>query len=293
MTDVLESLFAGVTHTLQHVVGMRILYVAFVFAVLFLVLRMVRAMREGRAFDSSLLNPHRGVSRSVAQNILLAFLNSLPFNALFGGVFIVLDGVWAKGLGLEPVPVLSTAPIWVAVPALLLLMDFTNYWSHRLLHTSWQWPVHSLHHSDVHMNATTASRIHFLEAIQMALVALAITGWMELPTAAGALAVLIRVNWSAYTHSGLKLDHGRFRKWLVSPNYHSWHHADDPEVYGKNLADMFPLWDLAFGTHHDPGWCDIPMGVSDVPDDVIEGQLHPFRRLLATVKAKAKRPASV
>jgi len=43
---------------------------------------------------------------------------------------------------------------------------------------------------------------------------------------------------------------------------------------------MFPIWDLAFGTHYDPGTCDIPQGVSDAPKDIIRAQWFPVTYLV-------------
>jgi len=99
-----------------------------------------------------------------------------------------------------------------------------------------------MHHSDDDMNFSTVFRVHGLEMVQMKLVGVAITGWLSLPVEALAVAVVFRSWYGLYVHSKLPFDHGRLRKIFVSPNYHRWHHADDPAVYGKNLrAQYFPV----------------------------------------------------
>jgi len=176
-------------------------------------------------------------------------------------------------------------PLAAQVLVMLVILDFTNYWSHRLLHRPWMWGIHSLHHSDEHMNFSTNFRVHGLEMVQMKMVVVVITGWLSLPAAALAIAVFLRGWYGLYVHSRLPFDHGRLRKVFVSPNYHRWHHADDPAVYGKNLSDMFVIWDLAFGTHYDPGKCDIPQGVSDAPKDIFRAQYFPVTYLVRKFKA--------
>ena len=50
-----------------------------------------------------------------------------------------------------------------------------------------------------------------------------------------------------------------FLKYLiVTPQYHHWHHSDNPSAYDKNFAIHFPFIDFLFGTYHLPGdqWPD-------------------------------------
>jgi len=63
-----------------------------------------------------------------------------------------------------------------------------------------------------------------------------------------------------YVHMNLPFNHGPFKYLIASPVYHRWHHADVPEAYGKNLANVIPLYDVMFGTYYEPGPCNEPMG---------------------------------
>jgi sterol desaturase/sphingolipid hydroxylase (fatty acid hydroxylase superfamily) len=87
--------------------------------------------------------------------------------------------------------------------------------------------------------------------------------------------------------------HGPFRYLLASPRFHRWHHADTPELYGKNLANMFPFFDVMFGTYHVPGICREPMGAVGVPENnFIQLMLFPITEPFKMVKADfAKRKA--
>jgi sterol desaturase/sphingolipid hydroxylase (fatty acid hydroxylase superfamily) len=246
-----------------------------VFACLWLARRLLEA-RAQKSWGFARFFPDKGVLRSVFENFGLTFLNSILGAVFFVGLYAAINGFWTDVVGLTPPDLFAGWPFALIVLVLIVMMDFTNYWSHRLLHRPWMWSVHTLHHSDEHMNFSTSFRVHIIEVVQMKLVFMLLMGWMVLPVEALALASILRKWYSCYVHSGLAFDHGRVRKLLVSPNYHRWHHADDPAVYGKNLADMLPLWDLAFGTHHDPGRCNIPAGVSDAPDSVLQGQVYPL-----------------
>ncbi|MGB6231722.1 MAG: sterol desaturase family protein, partial [Litorimonas sp.] len=250
----------------------------FVFALLLTAWRLWERMRAGQASRLDDFMPSSDAVWSVTNNIAVMVANTFIWGAAFAGFFALMNDFWTGALGLEKVALAAGWPAWAQFILALFILDFGNYWSHRLLHRPWMWEIHSLHHSDRHMNCMTAYRIHGLEIVQMAMVATVITGWIELPAVVVGAAGALRMWNGFYVHSGLPFDHGRFRKLLCSPNYHRWHHADDPAVYGKNLSDMFPLWDILFDTYHDPGWCDVPTGVSDAPDDVVRGQLHPFRR---------------
>ena len=65
-----------------------------------------------------------------------------------------------------------------------------------------------------------------------------------------------------YVHMDLDWTHGPLRYVIASPRLHRRHHADVPEAYGKNLANVFPFYDVMFGTDYVPGPCRERMGRS-------------------------------
>jgi sterol desaturase/sphingolipid hydroxylase (fatty acid hydroxylase superfamily) len=71
--------------------------------------------------------------------------------------------------------------------------------------------------------------------------------------------------------------HGPLRLLIASPRFHRWHHADVPEAHGKNLANIFPLFDWMFGTYRVPGPCNAPVGAAGIPrNDVVKLTLWPL-----------------
>lgn len=65
-------------------------------------------------------------------------------------------------------------------------------------------------------------------------------------------------------HSNVRIGFGRFG-WLVgNPQNHRIHHSRLPEHTDKNFAQLFPLWDVIFGTYHWPRGDEYPpTGLSD------------------------------
>jgi sterol desaturase/sphingolipid hydroxylase (fatty acid hydroxylase superfamily) len=149
--------------------------------------------------------------------------------------------------------------IWIGFALVILGRDFCDYAIHRAMHTKWGWPAHAAHHTDTHVNGFTTFRIHFLESMAMQITYLFLLTWMQLPQLIPILA-LLRLLHNFYVHLNLDWTHGRFKYVIASPVFHRWHHADVPEAQGKNLANIFPVFDVIFGTYYEAGPCRAPMG---------------------------------
>ena len=175
--------------------------------------------------------------------------------------------------------------IWEGWPIILVLFmgfaakDFLDYWTHRLMHTKWFWPIHAAHHSDTHVNGFTAYRVHILEGVLMKSSYIFTLTWLGFPNEQVALIALLEALHGAYVHLESDFDHGPFNWLIASPRFHRWHHADHPEVYGKNLANHMPIYDMVFGTYHNPAPCPHPLGgLSDgIPDhNIIKLAILPY-----------------
>lgn len=222
----------------------------------------------------------RGQAWSLVNNIGLILMNSFVWVILLDGVYKTFSNAdeqdWFWRLPPADETWMANWPITFQIVFIIFLLDFKGYWAHRLMHSRLMWPVHALHHSDRHMNFATVYRIHFLEGIFRTLVTVTMLGWLNLPLAPAILASVFILWYAAYIHTELPWGHGALRRIFASPENHRWHHADEPEAYGKNLALVFPFIDVMFGTYYDPGPCRGEIGVKDVKDDMISGQLYPF-----------------
>ncbi len=183
---------------------------------------------------------------------------------LFALVLIVADGVvggWWLG-----VTALLTASNGLLTPLDLspaaqfavgfVLVDCVDYFFHRLMHRwRWLWLLHAVHHSDPHLDASTAVRFHPVEvSIEVAfkvalLLALGIPLWVE-----GARAVVLNPI-AFFQHANIAWPAGFERAigWLVqTPSMHRVHHSPVPRETNSNFGAVFSFWDRLFGTYLRP-----------------------------------------
>ena len=192
----------------------------------------------------------RNAVQNTAASIILFWGNLALIWIFFDEIAEILQHIYA----LLHIPSLPT-DFWSNHPLLLMCIigiivnDFVYYWCHRIMHTKWGWPTHAAHHSDTHVNAFTAYRVHFLEWLMMTASYFFLLTWMQMPDAIPIVIMLTSLH-SVYVHMDLPFTHGPLRYLLSSPAYHRWHHADVPAAYGKNLANIIPLWDILFGTFY-------------------------------------------
>lgn len=210
------------------------------------------------------------------ERLLLGVIANFAFSLIntFALGPVVMVGVtafqgWFASLGLPHVP----ASWWEPMPRIVLVLlgmiaiDFCDYWNHRLLHTRWFWPIHAIHHSDPDVTATTTNRVHVLEPPIMFVSYTLMLSWLGLPSVDAGVAFMFTMIVNHYVHVNVDWHHGPARYLLASPRWHRWHHADVPSAHGKNFANMFPFWDLIFGTFHEPGPCREKVGAEGVPQN--------------------------
>lgn len=170
------------------------------------------------------------------------------------------------------------APFVVTCLFAIVAKDFADYWNHRFMHTRWGWPTHAAHHSDTHVNGFTSFRIHFFELLVMSTSHVVLLTWLQIPSTIPVVLLFWSMH-NIYVHLDLDYDHGRLKYLVASPRFHRWHHADVPEAYGKNLANVMPIYDALFGTYYNPGPCREKMGAlsAGVADkDPVSVVAYPF-----------------
>lgn len=235
--------------------------------------------------------PERAI-RSCMTNLTLMLSN----NYVFGQLAILLM-IWAQaaydhfGVPHLDTSVWSVVPRWLMILIALLAMDFADYWTHRILHMKWFWPIHAIHHSDTHVTVLTTARVHFLEAFGMRLMYIVLLGWLGFPAdVLGVGAVLLLIH-NMYTHINIDWGHGPFKYLLASPRFHRWHHANTPEAFNKNLANVFPFYDVLFGTYYVPGPCHAETGADGVPtDDIVSLITWPVTQWMKLTADFVRRP---
>jgi sterol desaturase/sphingolipid hydroxylase (fatty acid hydroxylase superfamily) len=185
--------------------------------------------------------------------------------------------LWIPGLALRPL-VERLPP--AAVPlAGLLLFDVATYWVHRWSHeVPILWRFHAVHHSTEHLDWVSGFRAHPLDGALLAppFIFLIAAGFS--PELAGALAV-VQVVLGIFLHANVRWRLRPLHRLVVTPEFHHWHHTNDPQAIHSNYSVFLPLWDQVFGTYFMPQHRrPIGYGIDEEMPEGMLGQLrHPFR----------------
>jgi sterol desaturase/sphingolipid hydroxylase (fatty acid hydroxylase superfamily) len=181
--------------------------------------------------------------------MIINFIISIPAFALLRLAFIpamvwlaVQNETWQIGLNY-----LVKAPATITWVITILLLDYSNYIWHILLHKlPILWRFHLVHHTDLDLDITTAFRFHFGEMIG----SIIFRGTAILLIGASPVMVLIyEIIFEAATqfhHSNMKLPY-RLEKTLnyliVTPRMHGIHHSMIKRETDSNYAVIFSFWD--------------------------------------------------
>lgn len=139
-------------------------------------------------------------------------------------------------------------PLVLQIVLLVVLADFSGYWVHRFFHSAWLWRFHVVHHSSKELDWFSYVRNHPLAdalGILIQSTPLMLIGFS--PAATTAVSVFLAY-YSKLQHANIGWNLGRWNKVIVLPRFHRWHHALSVAGKGRNLATIFPIWDLLFGT---------------------------------------------
>jgi len=144
--------------------------------------------------------------------------------------------------------------LWIQVPLLIFVADGLDYWRHRWMHgAAWLWPVHALHHDVDRLNVLKASRGHALDMLFRNLLCFAPLALIGVPRdvmLAYAAAVTV---FGPIAHANVSVPVPSFlHRWLLTPQVHRIHHARPLALSCSNYANVFPFWDVIFGTFEHP-----------------------------------------
>lgn len=160
--------------------------------------------------------------------------------------------------------------------------DFFQYWAHRFFHThTFLWRFHSVHHSTKNMDWLAGSRTHFIDIFftrAITFIPLYVLGFSTITFNTYIIFMAIH---AVLIHANTRINFGFLKYIIATPQYHHWHHCEDPKYYGKNFATIFPFIDKMFGTYYLPGntW---PEGTglheANYPKGYIKQLVYPFTK---------------
>ncbi len=195
---------------------------------------------------------------SVLVNFFLAFL-----------LLQTADWTQANSFGLLQIIAL---PFWVSVVLCVLLLDFIGaYLAHLVEHkVKPLWMVHLVHHSDHHVDTTTANRHHPLESLVRFFFTLLAVFILGAPIGVVMLYQSLSVVLSQFNHANINLP-TKLDQWLsyvlVTPHMHKVHHHHVLPYTDSNYGNIFSIWDRLLGTYKNLDAERIVYGVDVFPND--------------------------
>ncbi len=244
-----------------------------VLGLLFVPLEQVFPLRSQKIFRAGWQTDLKHFFVSHAGVQLLSFASMVPAQAAFA---------WALQLDFQKA--VAAQPVALQFVEILLAVDFVTYWVHRTFHTvPWLWSFHAIHHSSRALDWLAGSRMHVVDVLvtrSAAFIPVFVLGFAP----AALYAYLVFVSFHAvYIHANVRWRWPVLRWVIATPEFHHWHHTSDEEGLDKNFAGFLPLWDVVFGTAHQPAhWPKNYGTVKFQPPETYLGQLaYPFRKRTA------------
>lgn len=184
-----------------------------------------------------------------ARNLAVAICNTLFLGVVFVSVTVMV-AAWTQQNAYGLLHVIPMTPSVQLVLALVLLDGWLYFW-HRANHAvPLLWRFHRMHHSDRHMDVTTATRFHLGEHIGASVLRLGLIPIVGFEVWHLAIYDTLVVVVTQFHHADISI--GRWDRWLrwlmVTPNMHKVHHSDWQPETNSNYATVLSLWDRLFGS---------------------------------------------
>lgn len=183
-------------------------------------------------------------------NLGITIFNSIIINLVFSTV-IVGTATYTQTHKLGILNMVQ-APVWLKILFTVVFMDFILYVWHFLNHEMpFLWRFHRMHHSDLNMDVSTATRFHIGELAISAVIKISLIFFLG----ASPVGVLIFesavVLCAQFHHSSIKVP-----KWFetvywilfVPPSMHRIHHSVVIKERDTNYGTILSLWDRFLGT---------------------------------------------
>jgi sterol desaturase/sphingolipid hydroxylase (fatty acid hydroxylase superfamily) len=151
-------------------------------------------------------------------------------------------------------------PLALQVALYFLVYSFFDYWTHRIDHTRYFWPLHRYHHAARDFCVINATREHPAAFVSIFLINLPMATLGATPAVSIYVNVLVAAV-GFLIHSRIDSNFGWFGRYVLqSPNHHRLHHKLDMSHPTGHFA-MAPIWDHLFGTWHGDADQSLVIGV--------------------------------
>ncbi|MFC1829158.1 sterol desaturase family protein [Thermodesulfobacteriota bacterium] len=183
-------------------------------------------------------------------NMGITAFNALVLYLLFASaVFRTARHVSEKQLGVLN---LLEIPFWAKILVTVIFMDFMLYVWHFLNHEMpLLWRFHRVHHTDLNMDVSSATRFHIGELAISAIIKISLVFFLGADLIGVVCFETLLVLSAQFHHSSLTVPTW-FEKlfWVlfVPPSMHRIHHSVVIKERDSNYGTIFSIWDRAFGT---------------------------------------------
>jgi sterol desaturase/sphingolipid hydroxylase (fatty acid hydroxylase superfamily) len=183
-------------------------------------------------------------------------------------------------------------PFVVQVALVVFLVEFGQYWMHRLMHNNaFLWSTHAPHH---HLTQLNAMKGAVGNPIELFLISLSVVALFDLPQAAVFCGFNVLTAVSTFAHANVRADPPRWYAFFFTTiRNHSLHHtALSYEDTRCNYGNSLILLDRLFGTYRDGE--SAVVGQDDRKRLTIwEQWTFPARPVIARLSAKRPRSTTV
>jgi alkylglycerol monooxygenase len=174
---------------------------------------------------------------------------SCGITSQLSGLFLKIFAVGIYQYLFEHFAFLTLEKTWLYWLVLLLLVDLSYYWAHRMSHEiNLFWGGHVVHHQSEEYNLSVALRQSSLQVIWTFGFSLPIA-FLGFETFDFALVMALNTLYQFWIHTETI---NKLPKWFEfifnTPSHHRVHHGRNPKYIDKNHAGSLIIWDRMFGT---------------------------------------------
>lgn len=141
---------------------------------------------------------------------------------------------------------------WVRIPLEVVLLDLVTYLLHRAYHVvPLLWRLHVVHHSDLDLDVSSASRFHTGEVLVSSILKVGVVLLVGISPLGLVVFETAMLACAQFQHANIQLP-GRLESglwWtLVPPAMHRIHHTPTREDTNSNYGTILTVWDWLLGT---------------------------------------------
>lgn len=211
--------------------------------------------------------------------VLVALSNTAAavFNDVLGFIGLSISSFQILELNILTFP--------VRIFIFFIVIDFVQWWTHRLLHrVEFLWNFHKVHHSVKQMGFAAHLRYHWMEPVvynSLRYIPLAIIGGFSAQDVA--FVHFFNITIGHLNHANINWDYGWLKYIFNNPKMHIWHHSKElpkERKNGVNFGITLSIWDYIFKTNYIPhSGRDIELGFEgdeDFPKGFIKQEMYPL-----------------